>query len=50
MPVWATIVLALGGSAFISALVNLIFNLVVNSTKRKMQRTTLRIYMQVIII
>lgn len=37
MPVWMTIVLALGGSALISASVNLVFNLIVNSAKRKCQ-------------
>jgi len=37
MPIWLTIVLALGGSALITATVNLIFNLIANSTKRKVQ-------------
>jgi len=41
LPVWLTIVLALGGSALISATVNLIFNLVVNSVKKRQQQAKL---------
>lgn len=35
MPTWLTITLALGGSALITALVNFIFNLIVNSAKKR---------------
>lgn len=37
MPLWMTIILALGGSALISATVNFIFNSMVNSSKKKKQ-------------
>lgn len=35
MPTWLVITLALGGSALITALVNFIFNLIINSAKKR---------------
>lgn len=37
MPVWLVIILALGGSTLINLTVTLIFNSIVNSTKKKVQ-------------